>query len=57
MAFVFTYGYVIMREKEYDAQAAYLFAYVNGEARSAYRSKFITVWFLTRKGKNYKAVC
>lgn len=55
--FLFMYDNVVMRGKSDEEKAATLFAYLEGDAKSAYRSKFISGWSLSEEGKDYTVVC
>lgn len=55
--FLITYDNVSLREKDEDAKAARLFAYLAEESRPDYRPNFITGWTLTDKDKNCAFVC
>lgn len=51
-AFFVTYDNAIMRGKDEDNKAAFLFVYLGGEARSAYCSKFIRGWSFAEESRN-----
>lgn len=56
-AFIFREDIVIMRGKDKNAKAACSLAYLGGEIRSAYLSKFISSWLFTEEGKDYSFLC
>lgn len=46
---MFTYDNVLKKEKVEEYKASYLFAYIDGGARSSYLSKFMVRWYFTKK--------